>query len=70
MSDSVICDVCESLGKRPRGKTCPDNWMYADVIDQENGEIVVALTCSDDCRNSFWKPQDNLDLKSYILDRT
>lgn len=61
MSDDTECDVCQKPGRRPRMKTCPTGWKWAEMKDSETGVVYIIASCSDECRSKFWKEQTRLE---------
>lgn len=59
--NDINCDICNKVGVRPLGKTCPEGWMYGEMTDESTGHIYILVSCSNDCRASFWKPQTTLE---------
>lgn len=54
MSEPMLCEVCENVGRRRMGRLSPEGWQYAEIV--RLGEEYIVPVCSDRCRTEGWQP--------------
>lgn len=55
MSDPVKCDHCGKRGTRRRGMIAPEDWLFAEVVDEDTRETCIVYACSVACSRAMWQ---------------
>ena len=63
MSESVKCEHCKKVGRRPRMHPAPEGWLYLEAVDDDEDvdadgqpmDCLIVYACSTECALAQWK---------------
>lgn len=63
LTDQNTCERCGRPGRRLLGRVAPEGWYFASFTfapdgDHDPGDTLIAVACSDECRDALWTKQD------------
>jgi hypothetical protein len=54
MSQDVYCETCEKHGRMRSWMTCPEDWYWAETVDESSKEEYLLMACSEKCARLEW----------------